>query len=172
MLSTLRLEGRLVRMVSSLAWLRGYGLPGCRGSQPKQGLMQLRRALIWLLVLHNNEPFCCPGGKKPSKDVSNCVVCRSEELRLRPQALRKFLDKVRACAADEGAHQLLQRKATEFAAFLRFREKVWTPQCCSCFLLMATEHSGGRAKYGVLLIITRPSSIAVMSRKSSSPAVT
>ncbi|CAK0786337.1 hypothetical protein CVIRNUC_009550 [Coccomyxa viridis] len=49
----------------------------------------------------------------------------SEELRLRPQGLRKFLDKVRACAADEGAHQLLLRKATEFAAFLRFREKAF-----------------------------------------------
>ena len=79
------------------------------------------------------------------------MVCRSEELRLRPQGLRKFLDKVRACAADEGAHQLLQRRATEFAAFLRFREKVW-PQ----------ENSVGRVYYGELLTILSLSFLAVI----------
>ena len=74
-------------------------------------------------------PLLC--GRQLSKDPSNSMVCRFEELRLRPQGLCKFLDKVRACAADEGAHLLLQRRATEFSALLRFREKVRTAPCHS-----------------------------------------
>ena len=52
------------------------------------------------------------------------MLCRREELRLRPERLRKFLFKARACAANEGAHALLSKNATEFSACLRFREKV------------------------------------------------
>jgi hypothetical protein len=52
------------------------------------------------------------------------MLCRREELRLRPERLRKVLLKARACAADEGAHALLAKNATEFSACLRFREKV------------------------------------------------
>ena len=130
-------RGRPVGMLCLFGRAEGHGLPGCRDFQPKQSSVQE----ITLL------PGCCEAqhpssqlshGKQPSKDTSSRVVCRSEELKLRPQALRKFLDKVRACAADEGAHMLLQSRATEFTAFLRFREKVWTAPCSSCFLFMVT----------------------------------
>ena len=52
------------------------------------------------------------------------MLCRREELLLRQERLRKFLLKARLCAADEGAHALLAKNATEFSACLRFREKV------------------------------------------------
>lgn len=72
------------------------------------------------------------------------MLCRREELRLRPERLRKFLFKARACAADEGAHALLAKNATEFSACLRFREKVNPPltaSLLSCFLDLPTLHT-------------------------------
>ena len=111
---------------------------------------------------HSKQALGCPGASSQAQSQAAVWFCRPEELRLRPQGLRKFLDKVRACAADQGAHQLLQRRATEFAAFLRFREKVWTAQCCSCSLLMASEYSEEGMEYNELLTILSVSFLAVM----------
>ena len=131
-LSKLRLVGRPVGIVCTITELR-VGAPNCTGFQQGKGWCS-RGGCTLTAAAHRSPSSLLSCGKQPHKDSSNTVVCRSEELRLRPQGLRKFLDKVRACAADEGAHQLLLRKATEFAAFLRFREKVWSAQCCSCCL--------------------------------------
>ena len=65
-----------------------------------------------------------PSAAVPVVATACDCMCRAEEIKFRPQKLRAFLLRARACAADEGRRRLLARNATEFAACLRLREQV------------------------------------------------